>query len=108
MRGVRNTSLSVTCRKGFVFSRLQRHPHLGSQDQCAACGRQTSVTASTIMHASKLPLPPASGRCFWGPRFPTASRPLQLQSLLGLGSYQPTWMQCTKLRRAIVDPDREP
>jgi Transposase zinc-ribbon domain len=24
--------------------------------QCTTCGRQTSVTASTIMHASKLPL----------------------------------------------------
>src|SRR5947207_11364900 len=24
--------------------------------ECAACGRQTSVTAGTIMHASKLPL----------------------------------------------------
>jgi predicted RNA-binding Zn-ribbon protein involved in translation (DUF1610 family) len=24
--------------------------------ECAACGRQTSVTAETIMHASKLPL----------------------------------------------------
>ena len=24
--------------------------------QCAACGRQTSVTAGTIIHASKLPL----------------------------------------------------
>jgi predicted RNA-binding Zn-ribbon protein involved in translation (DUF1610 family) len=29
--------------------------------ECAACGRQTSVTAGTIMHASKLPLT----RWFW-------------------------------------------
>ena len=54
MRGVRNTSLSVTCQKGFVFSRLQRHPHLGSQDQCAACGRQHHARQQA-----------AATTCFW-------------------------------------------
>ena len=32
--------------------------------ECADCGRQTSVTAGTIMHASKLPLTSGSGRRF--------------------------------------------
>ena len=33
---------------------------------------------------------------------------LQLQSQLGLGSYRSAWMLCAKLRRAIVNPEREP
>ena len=76
--------------------------------ECAACGRQTSVTAGTIMHASKLPLT----TWFWG-AFLMATHSngisaLQLQSQLGLGSYRTAWMLCAKLRLAMVNPAREP
>ena len=37
--------------------------------ECAGCGRQTSVTAGTIMHASKLPLT----RWFWAVKIGRAS-----------------------------------
>jgi ISXO2-like transposase domain len=33
---------------------------------------------------------------------------LQLQNQLGLGSYRTAWMLCAKLRRAMVNPEREP
>ena len=33
---------------------------------------------------------------------------VQLQSPLGLGSYRTAWMVCAKLRRAMVNPEREP
>jgi hypothetical protein len=33
---------------------------------------------------------------------------LQLQCQLGLGSYRTAWMLCAKLRRAMVNPEREP
>ena len=33
---------------------------------------------------------------------------LQLQSQLGRGSYRTAWMLCAKLRRAMVNPQREP
>ena len=33
---------------------------------------------------------------------------LQLQSQLGLGSNRTAWMLCAKLRRAMVNPEREP
>lgn len=33
---------------------------------------------------------------------------LQLQAQLGLGSYKTAWLLCHKLRRAMVDPEREP
>jgi hypothetical protein len=33
---------------------------------------------------------------------------LQLQNQLGFGSYRTAWMMCAKLRRAMVNPEREP
>jgi hypothetical protein len=33
---------------------------------------------------------------------------LQLRSQLGLGSYRTAWMLCAKLRRVMVNPEREP
>ena len=32
----------------------------------------------------------------------------QPRKLLGLGSYKSAWLLCAKLRRAMVDPDRNP
>src|SRR2546423_10534194 len=76
--------------------------------ECAACGRQTSVTAGTIMHASKLPLT----RWFWAALLMATHSngisALQLQSQLGLGSYRTARMLCAKLRPAMVNPQREP
>jgi hypothetical protein len=80
--------------------------------ECAACRRQTSMTAGTIMLASKLPLT----TWFWAAflaAFLMATHSngisaLQLPSKLGLGSCRTAWMLCAKLRRAMVDPEREP
>jgi hypothetical protein len=63
-------------------------------NECADCGRQTSVTAGTIMHASKLPLT----IWFWVASLMTThangiSAP-QLQNQLGLGSYRTAGMLC--------------
>jgi len=76
--------------------------------ECAACGRQTSVTAGTIMHASKLPLTTWFWAAFLMATHSNGISALQLQSQLGLGSYRTAWMLCAKLRRAMVNPDREP
>ena len=76
--------------------------------QCSACGRQTSVTAGTIMHASKLPLTTWFWAAFLMATHSNGISALQLQSQLGLGSYRTAWMLCAKLRRAMVDPDRQP
>src|SRR5437868_6718933 len=74
--------------------------------ECAGCGRQTSVTAGTIMHHSKLPLT----TWFWA-AYVMATRPngisaLQLQRELSLGSYKTAWLLCAKLRRAMAAPGR--
>ena len=76
--------------------------------ECARCGRQTSVTAGTIMHHSKLPLT----IWFWA-AFVIATQPngisaLQLQRELRLGSYKTAWLLCAKLRRCMVAPGRAP
>ncbi len=76
--------------------------------ECAACGRQTSVTAGTIMHASKLPLTTWFWAAFLMATHSNGISALQLQSQLGLGSYRTAWMLCAKLRRAMVNPEREP
>ena len=76
--------------------------------ECADCGRQTSVTAGTIMHASKLPLTIWFWAAFLMATHSNGISALQLQNQLGLGSYRTAWMLCAKLRRAMVDPAREP
>jgi hypothetical protein len=76
--------------------------------ECARCHRQTSVTAGTILHRSHLPL-----RLWFlaawlvaTPRNGISARQLWLQ--LGLGSYKTARLLLQKLRRAMVDPGREP
>ena len=76
--------------------------------ECADCGRQTSVTAGTIMHASKLPLTVWFWAAFLMATHSNGISALQLQNHLALGSYRTAWMLCAKLRRAMVNPEREP
>jgi transposase-like protein len=74
--------------------------------QCAACGRQTSVTAGTILQDTRTPLT-VWFRAMWyvtSSRTGTSAR--ALQQILGLGSYQTAWAWLHKLRRAMVRPGR--
>lgn len=75
--------------------------------QCKACGYQTSVTAGTILHRTRMPLT----LWFWAAYLVTTHTPglsaLQLQRQLGLDSYETAWAMLHKLRRAMVRPDRE-
>jgi predicted RNA-binding Zn-ribbon protein involved in translation (DUF1610 family) len=76
--------------------------------ECARCGHQTSVTAGTVMHKSRLPLT----NWFWA-AYVLATQPngisaLQLQHELGLGSYKTAWLLCAKLRRTMVVAERTP
>src|SRR5258705_9353484 len=60
------------------------------------------------MHASKLPLTKWFWAAFLMATHSNGISALQLQSQLGLGSYRTAWMLCAKLRRAMVNPQREP
>jgi transposase-like protein len=75
--------------------------------ECLECGRQTSVTAGTAMHRSKLSLT----AWFWAAHLmSTHSNGMsarQLEDQLGV-TYKTAWLLTQKLRRSMVDPDREP
>ena len=60
------------------------------------------------MHASKLPLTTWFWAAFLMATHSNGISALQLQSQLGLGAYRTAWMLCAKLRRAMVNPEREP
>ena len=74
--------------------------------QCKSCGRQTSPTAGTVLHRTRLPLTV----WFWATYLVTPHTPglsaVQLQRQLGI-SYETAWALLHKLRRAMVRPDRE-
>jgi len=74
--------------------------------ECAACRRQTSVTAGTIMHGSHLPLKAWFTAIHIVTSHSNGISALQLQAQLGLGSDKSAWLLLTKLRRAMVDPER--
>ena len=75
--------------------------------ECLACGRQTSITAGTVMHRSKLPLTV----WFWAAHLmathSNGMSALQLAAQLGI-TYKTAWLLAQKLRRSMVDPQREP
>ena len=75
--------------------------------ECYGCGRQTSITAGTAMHRTRLPLT----AWFWAAHLmSTHSNGMsarQLEDQLGL-TYRTVWLLAQKLRRSMVDPDREP
>ena len=76
--------------------------------QCQGCGRQTSVTAGTVMHKTHLPLT----LWFWAAYLVATHGPgmsaLQLQRQLGISRYETAWTILHKLRRAMVAPERGP
>ncbi len=74
--------------------------------QCKGCRTQTSVTAGTVMHGSKLPLTVWFWAAYLMATHSNGISARQLQRQLGLGSYKSAWLLCTKLRRAMVAPDR--
>jgi hypothetical protein len=74
--------------------------------ECAGCGKQTSVTAGTIMHHSKLALTIWFWAAYLMATHSNGISALQLQRQLGLGSYRSAWLLCGKLRRSMVAPGR--
>jgi transposase-like protein len=76
--------------------------------ECAACGRQTSVTAGTILHQTHLPLRVWFLAAHLVATHSNGISALQLQAKLGLGSYKSAWLLLHKLRKSMVNPDRSP
>jgi hypothetical protein len=76
--------------------------------RCAACERQVSVTAGTALHGSHLPLKVWFTAAWLVATHKNGMSARQLWRQLGLGSYESAWLPLRKLRRAMVDPEREP
>lgn len=76
--------------------------------RCRRCRTTVWLTAGTVMHRSHLPL----RVWFWAAYLLATLTPgvsaLQLQRQLGLGSYRTALRLCRRLRRAMVNPEREP
>lgn len=75
--------------------------------QCRVCGRQTSITAGTVMHKTHSPL----RLWFWAAYLVATHHPgisaKQLSRQLGI-RYETAWLMLQKLRRAMIAPEREP
>src|SRR5215208_3128959 len=76
--------------------------------ECARCHRQTSVTAGTVLHRSHLPLRLWFLAAWLVATHKNGMSARQLWLQLGLGGYKTAWLLLRKLRRAMVDPEREP
>ena len=75
--------------------------------KCTVCRRETSVTAGTIFHGSRLPLRSWFAAIWYVVNQKNGVSALGLQRVLGFGSYQTAWAWLHKLRRAMVLPGRE-
>jgi transposase-like protein len=73
--------------------------------ECAHCGRQTSVTAGTIMHKSKLPLTSWFWTAYVMATQPMGISALQLKRELGVSSYKTAWFLSARLRSAMTASD---
>jgi transposase-like protein len=75
--------------------------------QCSQCGRQTSLTAGTILEGTRKPLRFWFLAIWWVSTQKTGGSAKGLQRLLGLKSYQTAWTWLQKLRRAMVRAGRD-
>jgi len=76
--------------------------------RCQGCRKEIYVTAGTVIHRSHIPLQ----YWFWAAYLMSTLTPgisaLQIQHQLGIGSYETALYLCRRLRRAMVNPAREP
>jgi len=74
--------------------------------QCRSCRKQTSATAGTILHRTKLPLTTWFTAAYLMTSLKPGISALQLQAQLGLTRLPTAWALLHKLRAAMVNPDR--
>jgi transposase-like protein len=75
--------------------------------RCRPCGAETSLTAGTIMHRTRLPLQV----WFWAAYLASTQTPgmsaLQLQRQLGIPRYETAFQLLHKLRAGMLRPDQD-
>ena len=71
--------------------------------ECRSCGRQTSITAGTVFHKSRIPL----RKWFWAIfLMATSSKGVSMcniQKHLRIKSYRAVWLMGHKIRRAMIE-----
>ena len=95
--------------EGFVCPRRGTHSAWASKRNlllCADCGYQASVTAGTIFQDTRKPLTLWFRAAWWVTTQKGGASALELQRVLGLGSYVTAWTWLHKFRRAMVRPGR--
>ena len=75
--------------------------------ECQKCGHKTSVKAGTIFEDSHKPLVLWFRAIWWLTSQKNGASALNVQRILGLGSYETAWTWLHKLRRAMVRPGRD-
>jgi transposase-like protein/Zn ribbon nucleic-acid-binding protein len=76
--------------------------------ECADCGHQTSLTSGTLLEKTRKPF-----KVWFRAVFEISSRrngisAMELQRIMGFGSYKTAWTWLHKLRAALVVPARKP
>lgn len=74
---------------------------------CTRCESPHSLTAGTVMHATKKPLTYWFKAMWWFTTRKSGVNAVNLKDLLGLGSYQTAWAWLHKLRRCTIRKGRE-
>lgn len=74
--------------------------------QCKGCGYQASVTAGTVMHRSRTPLPIWFQAAYLVTTHTPGMSALQFQRQVGLHNYATAFAMLHKLRSAMVRPGR--
>lgn len=75
---------------------------------CKGCGKETSVTAGTVMHRTHLPLSVWFWAAYLVATHSNGMSAKQLQSELAIASYGTAWLLAMKLRAAMIAPERTP
>ena len=101
--------LKLRWPEGFVCPRCGTQSAWASKRNlllCADCGYQASVTAGTIFQDTRKPLTLWFRAAWWVTTQKGGASALELQLVLGLGSYVTAWTWLHKFRRAMVRPGR--
>ena len=98
--------------QGFVCPKCEMlgEPYRLSRQRlmCRHCRSQSSVTAGTVFEKTRISLSDWFAAVWYITSQKSGVSALGLQRVLGLGSYQTAWTMLHKLRRAMVNPNREP
>lgn len=96
--------------EGFICSRCGHTEYWKSGRGlyiCQVCEHNQSVTAGTIFHSTKKPLTDWFKALWWFATRKSGVNAINLQDLLGLGSYTTAWKWLQKLRSCTIRTSRE-